>query len=72
MIGKIIQYFTYITALAAVLFIVINGILYSMSGLDAGAKDSAKKRIVQTLLGLVLLFLSGTILNAVAPWVYTV
>ena len=67
----IIKYFTYLTALAAVLYIVINGILYSMSGLDAGAKDTAKKRIVQTLLGLVLLFLAGTILNAIAPWVYT-
>ena len=70
-IGNIIKYFTYITALAAVLFIVINWILYSMSGIDAGMKDSAKKRIIQTLLGLVVLLLAGTILNAIAPWIYT-
>ena len=72
MMGKMIQYFTYITALCAVLYIVINGILYSMSWLDAWAKDSAKKRIIQTLLWLVLLLLSGTLLHALAPWVYTV
>lgn len=71
MIGKLIRYFTYIAALTWVLFIVINGILYSMSGIDAGLKDSAKKRIVQTLLGLILLLLSGTILYAIAPWIYT-
>lgn len=70
-IWNIIKYFTYITALAAVLFIVINGIFYSMSGIDAGMKDSAKKRIIQTLLGLVILLLAGTILNAIAPWIYT-
>jgi len=68
--GGIIKYFTYIAALACVLFIVINGILYSMSGMDAGLKDGAKKRIIQTLLGLVVLMLAGVILNAVAPWIY--
>ena len=68
--GGIIKYFTYIAALACVLFIVINGILYSMSGMDAGLKDGAKKRIIQTLLGLVILMLAGVILNAVAPWIY--
>ena len=71
MVGKLIRYFTYIAALSWVLFIVINGILYTMSGIDAGLKDSAKKRIVQTLLGLVILLLSGTILYTIAPWIYT-
>lgn len=71
MVGRIIRYFTYIVALSAVLFIVINGILYSMAGIDQGLKDWAKKRITQTLLGLVVLLLSGVILNAVAPWIYT-
>lgn len=66
-----VKYFTYIAALAAVLFIVINGILYSMSGLDAGLKDGAKKRIIATLLGLVVLLLAWVILNAIAPWIYT-
>jgi hypothetical protein len=29
---------------------VINGILYSMSGMDAGMKDEAKKRISKPLI----------------------
>jgi hypothetical protein len=41
-----------------------------MSGMDQSLKDGAKKRIIQTLLGLVLLMLSGVILNAIAPWIY--
>lgn len=70
MMGGIIKYFTFIAALGWVLFIVINGILYSMSWMDQSLKDGAKKRIIQTLLGLLLLMLSGVILNAIAPWVY--
>jgi len=35
-------------------------------------KDEAKKRIVQGIIGIVLLLLSGFILNLIAPWVYTV
>ncbi len=70
-LGAMVKYFTYITGLAAVLFIVINGILYSMSWLDAGLKDGAKKRIIKTLIGLVILLLAWVILNAIAPWIYT-
>lgn len=72
MLWRMIKYFTYIAGLAGVLFIVINGILYSMSGMDAGMKDEAKKRITKTLLGLVVLLLSGLILNMIAPWVYRI
>ncbi len=70
-LGDMIKYFTYIAALSAVLFIVINGILYSMSGIDTGLKDGAKKRIMKTLIGLIILLLAGVILNAIAPWIYT-
>lgn len=70
MFGSIIRYFTFIAALAAVLYIVINGILYSMAGINDGLKGAAKDRIVKTLLGLILLLLSGVILNAIAPWIY--
>ena len=69
-IGETIKYFTYLASLAAVLFIVVNGILYSMAGMDASLKDGAKKRIIKMLLWLVVLMLSGVILNAVAPWIY--
>lgn len=69
-IGAMIKYFTYIALLASVLFIVINGILYSMAWVNDSLKTGAKDRIVKTLIGLVILLLSGVILNAVAPWVY--
>ncbi len=70
MIGAMIKYFTYIAALASVLFIVINGILYSMAGINDGLKSSAKDRITKTLIWLFILMTSWLILNAVAPWVY--
>ncbi len=66
----IIKYFTYIAALACVLFIVINGILYSMAGINDGLKTWAKDRIMKTLMWLVILMLSWVILNAIAPWIY--
>lgn len=68
--GSIIKYFTFIALLSAVLFIVINGILYSMAGMNDSLKSSSKERIIKTLIGLVILLLSGVILNAVAPWIY--
>lgn len=65
-----IKYFTFIALLGSVLFIVINGIMYSMAWMDDGLKASAKERIKKTLIGLVLLLMSGWILNTLAPWVY--
>lgn len=70
MMGWIIKYFTFLAGLFGVLFIIVNGIMYSMSGIDAGMKDEAKKRIIATLLGLVVLLLSWVILNIIAPWIY--
>lgn len=69
-LGGIIKYFTYIAALGAVLFLVINGVLYSMAGIDEGLKSGAKERVKKTLMGLILLMLSWVILNILAPWVY--
>ena len=70
-LGTIIRYITFLVWLAWVLYIIINGILYSMGWVEQGMKDEAKKRIVQGLIGIVLLLLSGFILNLIAPWVYT-
>lgn len=70
-LGTIIRYITFLVGLAGVLYIIINGILYSMGWVEQGMKDEAKKRIVQGLIGIVLLLLSGFILNLIAPWVYT-
>ena len=70
MMWAIIKYFTYIAALGWVLFIVINGILFSMGWAEPSMKDDAKKRIIWTLTWLILLLLSWVILNMIAPWVY--
>ncbi|NUJ97442.1 hypothetical protein HGA92_01490 [Candidatus Gracilibacteria bacterium] len=68
--GILIKYFTFFAGLGGVLYIVINGILLSMSGLEGSAKGEIKKRITQGLIGIILLLLSGVILNIVAPWIY--
>ena len=70
MLWKIIKYFTYIAALWWVLFIIINGILYSMWWIEESMKSEAKKRITATLIWLLVLFLSWVILNLIAPWIY--
>ena len=70
MMWGIIKYFTYLAGLSAVLFIVVNGILYSMAGINESLKTWAKDRIMKTLIGLVILMLSGVILNTIAPWIY--
>ncbi|MFA5917272.1 MAG: hypothetical protein WC850_03520 [Candidatus Gracilibacteria bacterium] len=69
-IGQIIKYFTFITGLAGVLYIIVNGIMLSMAGLNEKLKEDAKNNIQKTILGLILLLLSGLFLNFIAPWVY--
>lgn len=69
-LNKMIKYWTLIAALTWVLFIVINWIAISASGVDSWAKEAAKWRIIQTILWLILLLLTGTILSIIAPWVY--
>ncbi len=67
----IIKYITLIASLLAVLFIVVNWILYAMSWMDQSLKDTAKKRIQKTLIWLVLLLISWAVLKIIAPWAYT-
>jgi cytochrome bd-type quinol oxidase subunit 2 len=66
-LGAIIKYATFITALCGVLMIVYSGIEYAVTN---DADGESKKRIGQVLAGLVLLFLVGFILNTIAPWIY--
>jgi len=66
-----IKYITFIASLAWVLFIVINWILYSMWWADDSLKTESKKRIMQTLVWLIMLLMSWVILKIVAPWVYS-
>jgi len=70
MMWKVIKYFTYLASLWGVLFIIVNGIMYSMWWAEPSLKDEAKKRIVWTLVWLILLFLSWVVLNMIAPWIY--
>ena len=71
LLGSIIKYFTFLAWLGWVLYLVINGIMYSMWWMDQGMKDESKKRIVQTIVWLIVLFMSWVILNIIAPWIYT-
>ena len=66
----IIKYATFLVWLIAVLFIVVNWIMYSMWGMDQSMKEESKKRIVKTLIWIIVLLMSWTILNLIAPWIY--
>lgn len=70
MLSTIITWFTYLASLTWVLFIVYNGILYSMAWADTNLKTDATKRIIWTLLWLIVLLMSWPILQIIAPWVY--
>ena len=70
-VASLIKYITFIAALAWVLFIVVNWILYSMWWADDSLKTESKKRIVQTLTWLIMLLMSWVILHIIAPWVYS-
>ncbi|MFA6992345.1 MAG: hypothetical protein WC269_03650 [Candidatus Gracilibacteria bacterium] len=60
-----------IVGMICVLVIVISGLQLSFSGGDSGAVDSARKRIVQSLAGLAVLFLSSVILYTINPNFFT-
>jgi len=68
LLGNSIKYATFLIGLVGVLFIVINGIMYSIGGED---KSQAKDRIMKSVMWLILLLLSWVLLNAIAPWIYT-
>ena len=70
MLGGLIKYATFITALVGVLMVVFSGLQYATSAGSTEAQKSAVGRIQNLILGLVLLFLVGFILNTIAPWIY--
>lgn len=55
----------------AILVIMFNGIKISISGSDESAVDEAKKQIINSLLALTVLFLSGFILYIINPNFFT-
>lgn len=71
-IAMIYQWAAPIVGMICVLVIVISGLQLSFSGGDSGAVDSARKRILQSLAGLAVLFLSAVILHTVNPNFFTI
>lgn len=71
MFGYMIKYATFLASLWAVLFIVISGIGYTMSGASGEGGEEAKKHIKQAFIWLAVLLLSWYILYIIAPWIYT-
>ncbi len=70
-IWQIVKYFTFITWLAWVLFIIFNWIKLSMAWINPEYEKEAKDNIKKTLFWLILLLLSWLVLNFIAPWVYS-
>lgn len=70
-IGAIYRWGASIIGVIAVLVIVISGIQISAAGGEQGAVTSAKTRITQSLIGIVVLFLSGIILYTINPTFFT-
>jgi hypothetical protein len=70
-IGMIYKWAAGIIGIVSVLFLVWGGIEISTAGDNTGKIDEAKKRIIQSITGLVLLFLSGIILYTINPNFFT-
>jgi hypothetical protein len=70
-ISTMIQYVVFIATLCGVLMLAVWGIMYSIGGATDEGKVKAKKFIVSSIAGLILLFFVSAILYLVAPWVYS-
>lgn len=66
-IGMIYRWAAGIVGIIAVLVIILSGIQLSASGGDSEATTAAKNRIIQSLAGIAVLFLSGLILYTINP-----
>lgn len=70
-IGMIYKWAASIVGVIAVTVIILSGIQMSASGGDPDALSSAKTRILQSVAGIIVLFLSGLILNTINPNFFT-
>ena len=70
-IGMIYRWGASFVGLIAVLVIVLSGVQIATSGGDSQAIESAKDRILKSIGGIVVLFLSGLILYTVNPNFFT-
>ena len=70
-IGTIYRWAAGLVGILSVTVIIISGIQISVAGGDTQAIDDAKGRIVKSLAGLAVLFLSGLILYTINPTFFT-
>ncbi|MBN1494460.1 hypothetical protein JW911_01835 [Candidatus Peregrinibacteria bacterium] len=66
-VGMIYKWAAATVGIVAVFTMVFSGIMIMSAGGDSAKIDEAKKRITQSLFGLVVLFLSGLILYTINP-----
>jgi len=70
-INMIYRWGASLVGLIAVTIIIVSGIQISASGGDSEAIGSAKKRIIQSIVGIVVLFLASLILYTLNPTFFT-
>ncbi len=70
-IGMIYKWGASIIGIIAVAVIILSGIQISASGGDPEAISKSKARIIQSIAGIAVLFLSGLILNTINPNFFT-
>lgn len=66
-IGALYKWAAGLVGIISVLIIVFSGIQISAAGGDSAKLDTAKNRIAQSLIGIVILFLAGLILYTINP-----
>jgi hypothetical protein len=71
-IGTLYRWAAGIVGLIAVAVIIISGVQISIAGGDTQTIDDAKGRIIKSIAGIALLFLSGLILYTINPTFFTI
>lgn len=70
-IGAIFKWASGIVGIIAVLVMVVSGIQISIAGGDSAKVEEAKTRIMESIMGLAILFLAGLILYTINPNFFT-
>lgn len=70
-VGALYRWAAGVVGIVAVLVMVFSGVEISMAGGDSAKLDSAKNRIMQSIIGLAILFLSALILYTINPGFFT-
>lgn len=66
LIDTIVDVLLYIVGILAVIMIIVGGIMYTISGGDAGKVTKAKNTLTYAIVGLVVAFIAFALVN----WVY--